>query len=486
MTGIVLAGTKSGDGKTTITLGLLYAFKKRGLNVSAFKVGPDFIDPGFHRLATGKVSRNLDAWMCPEDYVRQCLIKNSSNADLSIVEGVMGLFDGGRGSTAEVAKVIRLPVILVMDVSGAGESTAAIIRGFMEFDTSITIAGVILNRIGSKRHFELIKGAIEHRCNIPLLGYLPADKEIVIPERHLGLVMAHESPISESSLERLTMLIEECIDIDGLINIALSPITQGTQNVIARNLREIASPEPALSDKTRFFANAQNDKSEGARNDRSDRISQVRIAIARDDAFCFYYEDNLDILRESGAEIIPFSPLNDLSLPEGIDGVYIGGGYPELYAKRLSENTAMLRTVKQWAMDGMPLYAECGGFLYLTKGINTDGQFYPMVGIFPVEAYMRNKRFSLGYREVELLSDIILGKKGERLRGHEFHYSEIGDMPLEIKRAYRVKKIDGIQFTEGYNLKNTIGSYIHIHFGSNVIVGENIVRFCSPHQSPLP
>ncbi len=473
MTGIVLAGTKSGDGKTTITLGLLYAFKKRGLNVSAFKVGPDFIDPGFHRLATGKVSRNLDAWMCPEDYVRQCLIKNSSNADLSIVEGVMGLFDGGMGSTAEVTKVIGLPVILVIDVSGVGESAAAIIRGFMEFDTSITIAGVILNRIGSKRHFELIKGAIEHRCNIPLLGYLPADKEIVIPERHLGLVMAHESPISESSLERLTMLIEKCIDIDGLINIALSPITQGTQNVIARSRAtkqshhlEIATPS--------------------ARNDRSDRISQVRIAIARDDAFCFYYEDNLDILRESGAEIIPFSPLNDLSLPEGIDGVYIGGGYPELYAKRLSENTAMLRTVKQWAMDGMPLYAECGGFLYLTKGINTDGQFYPMVGIFPVEAYMRDKRFSLGYREVELLSDTILGKKGERLRGHEFHYSEIGDMPLEIKRVYRVKKIDGIQFTEGYNLKNTIGSYIHIHFGSNVIVGEDIVRFCSPHQSPLP
>jgi cobyrinic acid a,c-diamide synthase len=473
MRGIIIAGTHSGCGKTTVTLGILAALKKKGLSVQSFKTGPDFIDAGLHRLATGRTSRNLDLWMCGEDYVRDCFQKYSADADISVVEGVMGLYDG-KLSTASLANTLNLPIVLVLDAYGMAESAGALIKGFLEFrvkglelslriqdsklltpNSELSFAGVIFNRVASENHFKRLKDSVH---DVPVLGYLPRDLDFEIPHRHLGLTVAEEEPISAEGIDRLADAVLKYVDVDEIV--------QKRKSGEARLLPDFPTSElPRL------------------------RTSSLKIAVAYDKAFCFYYEDNLDLLREAGAEIVLFSPLSDNKIPDDVDALYIGGGYPELYAEQLSDNKSMLASVKNWSDEGKPVYAECGGFMYLTEGVyDFDNIFYPMVGTFPLKTKMKKGKATLGYREVILKHDFIFGKKGMRLRGHEFHYSEIinsaevqkcGSAEVTSELIYSVK--DGLGSfiaDEGYQIKNTLGSYIHIHFASNHSIAENFANFC--------
>ncbi|MEN8142205.1 MAG: cobyrinate a,c-diamide synthase [Thermodesulfobacteriota bacterium] len=443
----LIAGTHSGCGKTTVTLGVMAALRKKGLTVQPFKCGPDFIDPTLHRLVTGKVSRNLDLWMCGHNFVKSCFAKYSRDADIAVVEGVMGLFDGNESSSAALAKVLGLPVVLVVDARSTAESMAAVVKGFESRDPAVNLAGVILNRVGSDRHLELLTTAIREHCRADILGYLPREVEFSIPDRHLGLHMGDDDPISQEALDKLAVAVTEHIDLDRLGNLTVA------------NGGDCFSPE-----------------------ERPDPVDmdvlpsdKVRIGVARDRAFCFYYEDNLDLLVRAGAEIVEFSPLTNHSLPENLQGIYLGGGYPELYADQLSVNSGMCKSVQAWADAGKPVYAECGGFMYLTEGItDTAGKFYPLAGVFPVKARMKKGRVALGYRQAKLMDDSMLGLQNTNLRGHEFHYSEIDEMPDSVMRNFLLA--DGRH--EGYRTKNTLGSYLHLHFGFNPQGAESFVQFC--------
>ncbi|MBI4745157.1 MAG: cobyrinate a,c-diamide synthase [Deltaproteobacteria bacterium] len=347
MKSILIAAPSSGSGKTTISLGIMAALRKRGLIIQPFKVGPDFIDPGHHTAVCGRASRNLDGWMLSKDYVVSSFEKACNGSDISVIEGVMGLFDGVNGkpedgSSAQIAKWTGSTVILVVDARSMARSAAALISGFEKFDKDITIAGVVFNRVGSERHKNMLRETVESHCKAKALGFIPRDEGLAMPERHLGLVTA-EDGFSPTFVDNLANVVEKNVDMDGLLEIAKShphpdPLPEGEGKL------------PPL-------------QGEGWGGD------GVRIAIARDHAFSFYYEDNFDILRDLGADLVFFSPLAEKALPEAIAGLYIGGGYPELYAERLSANVSMMDSIKNFAESGGKIYAECGGFMYLTEGI---------------------------------------------------------------------------------------------------------------------
>lgn len=438
--GLLLAGTQSGCGKTTVTLGVMAALAQKGLAVQPFKAGPDFIDPTLHRLVTGRLSHNLDPWMCGESFVRECFGRHAAGADIAVVEGVMGLFDGGQGSAAHLAKVLGLPVILVIDARAMAESAAALVKGFESLDPAVRLAGVILNRVGSDRHLEMLRTAIGAHCRAEVVGSLPRDASFAIPERYLGLHMGDEAPLGSEALTRLAETVAAHIDLDRLS--ALAATTESHPAPASRN--EQAGP-------------------------------RVRIGIARDKAFCFYYEENLSSLADAGADLVAFSPLADARLPEGIQGIYLGGGYPELHAEGLAANVSMREAIRAWSAAGRPLYAECGGFMYLSRGIrDMEGRLHPMAGVYPVEARMQKGRASLGYREATLKAETLWGPVGTLLRGHEFHYSVIDPMPEHVARCYRLN--DGRE--EGYRVKNTLGGYLHLHWGAHPEVARNFVRSC--------
>ncbi len=435
----IIAGTSSGSGKTTVSLGLMAAFKARGVSVQPFKCGPDFIDPGLHKLVTSTVSRNLDLWMCGEDFTRNCYQKHSSDRELAIIEGVMGMFDGGSSSSAALARTLGIGTILVLDVRSTAESAAAMVKGFEMLDPAVAPWGIILNRVASERHLQLVSDAIKKHCDAEILGHIPRTLEFSIPGRHLGLLTGEESPLSEDGIATLIRTVSEYVDLDRILKLF------------------------------------RTDK-----NPLNDRIKQLpkrcRIGIARDRAFCFYYEDNFDLLRENGAELCFFSPLEDESLPRDIDGIYLCGGYPELYGAQLSANTAMITAIRNFAEDNHPVYCECGGFMYLTQGIvDGDGAFFPMAGVFPVRARMQKKRASLGYRQIETVKESFFGPAGSIFRGHEFHYSSIEEMPEQVERIYRVNNGQ----VEGYRHKNVLGGYMHLHFGSNPQMAGTFVSSCS-------
>ena len=433
---IIIAGTQSGSGKTTVTLGLMAALARRDLNVQPFKCGPDFIDPSLHKLVTGKVSRNLDMWMAGESFTRQTFSLHSNKADISVIEGVMGMFDGGDSSSAALAEKLDIPLLLVLDVRSAAESAAAVLKGFETLNPNVKLRGVILNRIASPRHLQLVSDAIHKHCKAEILGHLPRNVAFGIPERHLGLHMGDEDPISKEAIAELAETISEYVDLDRLLEIA---------QVSGKEV----SKQPAKNS------------------------SAVRLAVARDKAFCFYYQDNLDILQKSGAELVFFSPLTDSHLPENIDGIYFGGGYPELHAKQLSKNKALLAAVKDWAENDGIIYGECGGFMYLTEGIvDHENKRHAMCSIFPVQARMQSRRASLGYREITLKEDGLLGVAGSVMRGHEFHYSSIDEMKNSIKKIYAVN--NGSE--EGYCYKNVLGGYMHLHFGFNPGIADTLIQ----------
>ena len=444
---IIIAGTSSGSGKTTVTLGVMAALAQMGKMVQPFKCGPDFIDPSLHKLVTGLESRNLDIWMAGRDFVRETFTRHCQDADIAVVEGVMGMFDGGVSSSASLSEQLNIPVVLVLDVRSQAESAAAVVKGFETLNPNACVKGVILNRVASPRHLQLVTAAIKKYCQAEILGHVPRNVVFNMPERHLGLHMGAEDPISAESIAELGQTIQEHVDLERLLEIAT--VAEMTQPLAVKTIQPT-----------------------------------VRIAVARDKAFCFYYEDNLDSFRAAGAELVFFSPLDDEHLPEDIDGMYLGGGYPELHAKKLSQNTVMLTEVKAWADQGGVIYAECGGFMYLTTGIvDLADDFHAMVDVFPVQVQMQNRRARLGYREVTLKEDSLFGVSGTTLRGHEFHYSVIAeDGILKLPKLYKVVNNSTTPCEdEGYCYKNVLGGYMHLHFGFNP---QAVVAFVEKCRNP--
>lgn len=447
---IVIGGTQSGVGKTTISVGLMAALTQRGKKIQPFKVGPDYIDPTYHNKATGKISRNLDSWFVSDDGIAEIFYRSARNVDLAIIEGVMGLYDGfdileDRGSTAHIAKVLNAPVVLLVNAAKMARSAAAIVKGYQEMDKNIRIKGVILNNVSSKRHYEMVKTAIEHYNKISVLGYLPANGDFVLPERHLGLIMAGENNETENVLARLTEQIMETIDLDLFVSLGneAGEFPDFNSSIFSKPLAK-----------------------------------KIRLGVAYDAAFNFYYQDNLDLLENYGAELIYFSPLNDRRLPDKIDGLYIGGGYPELFADQLSSNIALLADIKRHGLAGMPIYAECGGLMYLTQAIRDfSGRTYSMVGLIPALAVMQSKREALGYVDLEVLEDNFLTRKGEKIKGHEFHWSRLENMKEDMQYLYQSNKRDKHK-KEGIKLGNVLASYTHVHFASFPEMAERFVKFC--------
>jgi cobyrinic acid a,c-diamide synthase len=429
--------------------------KRRGLRVVSFKVGPDFIDPGHHTRITGMACRNLDGWMLSESCNRGIFSRHTESADIAVVEGVMGLFDGydGKseaGSTAQMAKWLNLPVLLTVNAKSMARSAAAVVYGFENFDPALRFAGVIFNQLGSSRHLTYLKDALSDTVRMPCLGGLFRNSDIAIPERHLGLVTHQDHLLSVDAVNRLADFIESSVDMNALLA-SFSDIPAGPQ----------AMPSSRLP-----------------------QSGGIRIGVAMDSAFCFYYPDNLDALTLAGAELIPFSPIADSQLPENISGIYLGGGYPELHAEKLAENSALQSRILAFSLKGMPIYAECGGLMYLCRELtDLNGRIYPMTGCFTFATRMLDRLKTLGYREISLKTDTVLGLAGSMIRGHEFHYSEIIP-PAESTKVYTVTSRSGeAHVEEGFHINNTLGSYIHLHFGSHPDAAPAFVQACVAYRN---
>ncbi|MGR6762762.1 cobyrinate a,c-diamide synthase [Paenibacillus sp. T2-29] len=447
---IVVAGTGSGAGKTTVTLGLMKAFADSGLRVQGFKCGPDYIDPTYHTAATGTPSRNLDSWMTSPDTVRETFIRASEGADLCVIEGVMGLYDGkdplsNIGSTAEIAMLTDSPVLLVVDVRSMARSAAAIVLGFQRLEPKLRIVGVIVNRCGSQGHYGIVKKAIEQECGIPVLGWLKRDDGLDIPERHLGLVPAVERGELEPLFQRTAELIRAGTDLDAL-------------RALADSAPPLRLPEHPLFPPDRL-PTAGHEAETGER---------PVIAVARDAAFNFYYPENMDLLRHAGAEIVYFSPLAGERVPEHANGLYLGGGFPEEFAADIAANTGFLQDIRNAVSQDMPVFAECGGYMVLARTL-TDraGHAHHMAGVIPSDVRMQEKRAALGYREATALQDCLLLEAGETIRGHEFHYSVMSydESAAPYPFAYQTKGMRGLQ-SEGYAKGNLLAAYTHIHLAS--------------------
>jgi cobyrinic acid a,c-diamide synthase len=434
---IVVAGTHSGVGKTSVTLGLIGALARRGLTVQPFKVGPDFIDPLHHTRAAGRASRNLDGWMLDPDANRACFARASTGADAAAIEGVMGLFDGSegrsdRGSTAEMAKLLGLPVVLVIDASAMARSAAALIHGFASFDPDLRIAGVILNNVGGEAHAEMIREAVAG--DVPILGAIPRAADLTVPERHLGLHLPDEA--RQDHAERLASLVEAHVNLDKLLEAAHA---------------ERPAPPPAVGTPEPI----------------------ARIGVARDEAFCFYYADNLELLEQAGAELVEFSPIAD-PLPADLDGLYIGGGYPELHAAGLAANTGARGAIREFATAGGPIYAECGGLMYLGETLELEDGAHSLCGVLPFSTRMPAP-LTLSYVEVETTGGLF--GAGGSARGHVFHHSEISGKPA-VERRHRLQTTRGDETEEGYSAGNVLASYAHLHFGSAPDLASTFVNRC--------
>jgi len=438
--------------------------------VSPFKVGPDFIDPGHHARIAGRTSYNLDSWMLSKHYNRRLFQDQSRGADLAVVEGVMGLFDGydattETGSTAQMAKWLGLPVLLVVSARGKARSAAAVVKGFETFDPDLTLAGVVFTFTGSSRHYAYLRDAVAQNCATPCLGHLPHDEALIMPERHLGLTTADEHILSQGTIDTLAAMVDENLDMPRLIR-ELTEIPVSTE----RSDTVMAGPQPERNTAVPEIAGIP-----------VPGTTSPRIAVARDKAFCFYYPDNLAMLEQAGARLVFFSPLADDHLPGDIDGIYLGGGYPELSAGTLSKNISLMSEIKAHSRHRMPIFAECGGFMFLCRALRLadSDQPVPMAGCFDLDVAMSARLRSLGYREVTLTTDTVIGAKGNRVRGHEFHYSSVTADHETCDRVFEVTTRAGqdVQVT-GYQKYQTLGSYLHVHFGSNPAVAGSFVSRC--------
>jgi cobyrinic acid a,c-diamide synthase len=465
---ILIAGDRSSAGKTTISIGIMSVLRDMGYEVQPFKVGLDFIDPSYHTEVTGRHSRNLDGYLMTEDAVREVFSHAVEGADIAVIEGVRGLFEGLEatsdiGSTAQIAKLLKCPVVLVINARSITRSTAAIVSGYKSFDPEVNIAGVILNNIGSSRHGEKARTAIETYTGTPVIGEIPRSETMKISMRHLGLIPVLEGRRRLSDFDErlrgIKSIIKEGVDVEKLTSIA-------------------KSSEPLVRPETNIF------KAYVPEN-------KPKIAIALDEAFNFYYRDNLELLELAGAELVYFSPVKDKNLPE-VDGLYIGGGYPELFARELEDNTAMRGSIKQASSSGLPIYAECGGLMYLTQEIKTDvsgtGNYhmaemeegaFAMVGAIHGRTLMGHKRV-VSYNIGSFVKDNVIGKAGASFIGHEFHHSEIVDLPDDTAFAIRLERGVGIKGElDGILVKNTLAAYAHLHAASYRGFARAFVDFCN-------
>lgn len=453
---LVIAGTNSGAGKTTVSLGLMAALKRRGMTVQGFKVGPDYIDPSYHTAVTGRASRNLDTWMMKSNVVREVFHRGSEGADVSVIEGVMGMYDGkdplsNAGSTAEVSVLLAAPVLLVVNVSSMARSAAAIVLGFQQLDPDVKLAGVIVNQVGSVGHYRLVKAAIEQVCHVPVFGYLTRNRDIEIPERHLGLVPALERGEMGSLFDDLAQFLEETVDVEGIIQLA----TEQASWQVPENSLFVGEQTPSF----------------------------VNLAVARDSAFNFYYPENLELLEWYGASITYFRPLDGEPVPEDVDGLYIGGGFPEEFAEKLSKNREVIESVRHSVMRQMPILAECGGFMYLTESIkDKHGVNHALVGAIPAKIEMQTTLAALGYREVTALTDNLLLQAGHSARGHEFHYSKAAFEHETWPFAYETKGLRGLN-QDGFAQGNILAAYTHLHFASNPAMVERFLQACRAHRN---
>ncbi len=501
---LVIAGTNSGAGKTSTALALTRALARRGLRVQTFKVGPDFLDPTWLALASGRNCYNLDGWMAGTDYSRRLFDRTAADADFVIVEGVMGLFDGANpqsseGATAEIARLFDIPILLVANVHGMARSFAALVKGFTTFEPDLRFFGVIANHCGSERHAQWLSLSLAAAGLPPLTGAIPRGAFPEIPSRHLGLVTAERSFVSESFLDAMADVIEKYADIEKFFpaddqrspflepdNPGASPssFSEGIKDTPAQDMKPVD-----LMDKIKNDAKNAREQKRAAATEFSihattlpGKTSPVRIGLAMDEAFHFYYADMLDALRSAGMEIAFFSPLNDSRLPENISGLYLGGGYPELYAGKLESNGPMLKAIRRYADSGRPLYAECGGLMYLSRGIETQGVFHPLCGILPTRTRMRSGRTALGYVEATLTDDSLWGSAGDTLRGHEFHYSELIDDPTadsSWQRVYQVRRrMSEKSEAEGFQRGAILASYLHLHLASRPGAITHFINQC--------
>jgi cobyrinic acid a,c-diamide synthase len=445
---LVLGAASSGSGKTTLAVALAAALRARGLRVAPFKCGPDYLDPGYHARASGAASHNLDGWMMGEEAVRATFARAARGADVALVEGVMGLFDGASptsdaGSTAEIARWLGAPVVAVLDASGMARTAAALARGLAAFDPRVRVAALVCNRVGSRAHLELLRDAVDAP---PLAGGLPVRAELAFPERHLGLVTAADA-LSDAVVRGWGELAEAWLDVDGLL-------------ALARSASAVEAPEPPAIAPDR----------------------RCRIGVAHDEAFHFYYADNLARLEALGGELVRFSPVHDRELPP-VDGLLLGGGYPEEHAAALAANRSMREAVRAFAAEGRPIYAECGGLMYLASAIRgRDGREHEMVGLVPGVAVVRERLQALGYAEVTTRVPSILGPAGLVFRGHQFRYSELAVAP-SVPRVYAVAQRRGGALEEGYAAGSVLASYVHAHWASCPAAAEGLVAACA-RRSP--
>jgi cobyrinic acid a,c-diamide synthase len=444
---VVIGAASSGSGKTTVTVALLAALRARGLRVAAFKCGPDYLDPGYHARAAGAPSHNLDGWMMGREAVLATFARAAAGADVAIVEGVMGLFDGASptsdvGSTAEIARWLDAPIALVIDASGMGRTAAAVGAGLASFDPRLRVAALVCNRVGSEGHLALLRAAA---AAPPVAGGLPDRPDLGFPERHLGLVTASDAALPETRLAAWARLAEAWLDVDALL-------------AAARGAPPLELPAGVATPAA---------------------APRCRIGLAHDEAFHFYYEDNLARLAALGATLVRFSPLRDAALP-AVDGLYLGGGYPEEHAPALAANGAMRAAIRVFVASGRPVYAECGGLMALARAIRTrDGREHEAYGILPGVAVLRDGLQALGYAEVTTRAPSLLGPAGVRFRGHQHRFSELVGVPESVPRAYDVAA-GGPSAPEGYQpVPNVLASYVHAHWASCPSAPAALVAACA-------
>ncbi|MBE9186050.1 cobyrinate a,c-diamide synthase [Microcoleus sp. LEGE 07076] len=491
---LVISGERSGAGKTTVTIALLAYLIRRGLNVQSFKVGPDYIDPMFHAFVTGRPCRNLDAILTSESYVQNCFYRHVQDVDCALVEGVMGLFDGvnqrkkstlpyrsqggkeaGKeqhnydfsfASTAHVASLLNLPVLLTIDCSRLSGSVAAIAHGFRSFDKNLNFAGLVLNRVASDRHLQLLTDALEP-LNLPILGVLRRDEAVTIPDRHLGLIPAEELPNLSAAIDKLADLAAVAFDWEKLLPMLAATCDEGGEGS-EQLLGRYSLPYLSVTKK----------------NDHVNSLGKqfgVRIAVARDRAFNFYYQDNLDLLEELGAELVFWSPVDDALFPDNVQGLYFGGGFPEVFAKELSGNVLIREAVKSAIVAGMPTYAECGGLMYLCDSIvDFDGNSWQGVGVVKSTAAM-GKRLTLGYRETVAVRDSCVLVALDEVWGHEFHRSHLTVEPTNpVYHSWRYGSRGEVeQVGEGWGVYQVHASYLHLHWGARPDIPRRFLQRCA-------
>ena len=430
---IVLAGATSGVGKTSITCAIIYALQKRGFSVQPFKVGPDYIDPSYLTSISKNDTYNLDVWLMGQKQVLDSFTSHSKS-DISIIEGVMGYYDGFKGnsnyaSTHHVASITKSPVILVLDASKTARSIAAIALGFQKFHRFSRIVGIILNKIGSKKHEILCRSALE-KTKLPIIGVIPKNPILNLESRHLGLISTYDNTILKNKILKISKLISESLNVDEILKIIKNPI-------------------PLLKNSKNYS-----------------KKTKVKIAVALDNSFNFYYDDNLNALRRGGASLTFFSPTKDKKIPK-CDGLYIGGGFPEILGTELEKNQIMKKSIKTLSENNFPIYAECGGLMYLTKSINNNKKKYKMVGLFDAETIM-TKKMRLNYTKGKLSSKNILSDTLHAFRGHEFHYSQLESVSSDSKFAFNLEIGEGIKnHQDGLIQNNTLASYGHLYFDSS-------------------